>query len=154
MKAAIRDEDPVLYFEHKKCYLAFISEVPEEDYIVPIGKADVKRQGTDITVIAYGMVVNYALQAAEELAKEGISAHVLDLRTLQPLDREAILEAARKTGKVLITHEDNKTGGVGAEVLRLSPKKCYSNWMRQSQDYAVLMFRQWAAILRWRSFSC
>ncbi|OAS22923.1 alpha-ketoacid dehydrogenase subunit beta [Paenibacillus oryzisoli] len=116
LKAAIRDGDPVLYFEHKKCYLALSADVPEEDYIVPIGQADVKRQGTDITVIAYGMVVNYVLQAAEELAKEGISAHVLDLRTLQPLDRNAILEAARKTGKVLITHEDNKTGGVGAEV--------------------------------------
>ncbi|UKS30683.1 alpha-ketoacid dehydrogenase subunit beta [Paenibacillus sp. HWE-109] len=116
LKAAIRDADPVLYFEHKKCYLALSADVPDDDYIVPIGKADVKRQGTDITVIAYGMVVNYALLAAEELAKEGISAHVLDLRTLQPLDKEAILEAAKKTGKVLIAHEDNKTGGVGAEV--------------------------------------
>ncbi|NEW06169.1 alpha-ketoacid dehydrogenase subunit beta [Paenibacillus sp. SYP-B3998] len=116
LKAAIRDRDPVLYFEHKKCYLALSADVPEDDYIVPIGKADVKRQGTDITVIAYGIAVHYALQAAEELAKEGISAHVLDLRTLQPLDNEAILEAAAKTGKVLIVHEDNKTGGVGAEV--------------------------------------
>ncbi|MDR6882768.1 alpha-ketoacid dehydrogenase subunit beta [Bacillus sp. 3255] len=116
LKAAIRDADPVLFFEHKKAYLALSADVPEEDYIVPIGKADVKRQGTDITVIAYGMVVNFALQAAEELAKEGISAHVLDLRSLQPLDKEAILEAAKKTGKVLIAHEDNKTGGVGAEV--------------------------------------
>lgn len=116
LKAAIRDADPVLFFEHKKCYLALSADVPDDDFIVPIGKADVKRQGTDITVIAYGIVVNYALQAAEELAKEGISAHVLDLRSLQPLDKEAILEAARKTGKVLVTHEDNKTGGVGAEV--------------------------------------
>jgi 2-oxoisovalerate dehydrogenase E1 component beta subunit len=116
MRAAIRDEDPVLYFEHKKCYLAISSEVPEEDYIVPIGKADVKREGTDITVISYGMTVHYCLKAAEELAKEGISAHVLDLRTLQPLDKEAVLEAVAKTGKVLIVHEDNKTGGVGAEV--------------------------------------
>ena len=80
LKAAIRDADPVLFFEHKKAYLALSADVPEEDYIVPIGKADIKRQGTDITVIAYGMVVNYALQAAEELAKEGISCHVLDLR--------------------------------------------------------------------------
>ncbi len=79
------------YFEHKKCYLALSADVPDDDYIVPIGKADVKRQGTDITVIAYGMVVNYALQAAEELAKEGISAHVLDLRTLQPLDQRGDL---------------------------------------------------------------
>ncbi|SFK93294.1 2-oxoisovalerate dehydrogenase E1 component beta subunit [Paenibacillus sp. 1_12] len=116
MKAAIRDADPVLYFEHKKCYLGITGEVPDGDYIVEIGKADVKRQGTDITVISYGITVNYALQAAEELSKEGISAHILDLRTLQPLDKEAVLEAAAKTGKVLIIHEDNKTGGVGAEV--------------------------------------
>ncbi|WP_442601192.1 alpha-ketoacid dehydrogenase subunit beta [Paenibacillus sp. KN14-4R] len=116
MKAAIRDADPVLYFEHKKAYLALSGDVPDEDYIVPIGKADVKREGTDVTVIGYGLPIHYALQAAEELAKEGISVHILDLRTIQPLDREAILEAAAKTGKVLITHEDNKTGGVGAEV--------------------------------------
>jgi 2-oxoisovalerate dehydrogenase E1 component beta subunit len=116
MKAAIRDPDPVLFFEHKKCYLSISGEVPDDDYIVPIGKAEVKRTGDDITVISYGLTVHFALQAAEELAKEGISAHVLDLRTLQPLDREAILEAASRTGKVLIAHEDNKTGGVGAEV--------------------------------------
>jgi 2-oxoisovalerate dehydrogenase E1 component beta subunit len=116
MKAAIRDPDPVMYFEHKKCYLSITDDVPDEEYIVPIGKADIKREGTDITVIAYGMVVNFVLAAAQELAKEGISAHVLDLRTLQPLDRQAILDAVKKTGKVLITHEDNKTGGVGAEV--------------------------------------
>ncbi|MFS0837810.1 alpha-ketoacid dehydrogenase subunit beta [Paenibacillus sp. 1P03SA] len=114
--AAIRDPDPVLYFEHKKCYLSLSAEVPEGDYIVPIGKAEVKREGTDLTVIAYGIAVHFALQAAEELAKEGISAHVLDLRTIQPLDVPAILEAAAKTGKVLIAHEDNKTGGIGAEV--------------------------------------
>ncbi|MCD1260715.1 alpha-ketoacid dehydrogenase subunit beta [Paenibacillus athensensis] len=116
LKAAIRDPDPVLYFEHKKCYLALSADVPEQDYIVPIGKADVKREGTDITVISYGITVHYALLAAAELAKEGISAHILDLRTIQPLDKEAILAAASKTGKVLIVHEDNKTGGVGAEV--------------------------------------
>ncbi|NOU97645.1 alpha-ketoacid dehydrogenase subunit beta [Paenibacillus sp. LMG 31456] len=116
MKAAIRDADPVLYFEHKKCYLGVTGEVPEGDYVIEIGKADIKRQGTDITVISYGITVQYALQAAEELAKEGISVHILDLRTIQPLDKDAILEATSKTGKVLIIHEDNKTGGVGAEV--------------------------------------
>ena len=114
--AAIRDPDPVLYFEHKKCYRMISGEVPDGDYTVPIGKADVKREGTDITVISYGLTVHFALQAAEELAKQGISAHVLDLRTLQPLDKEAILEATARTGKVLILHEDNKTGGIGAEV--------------------------------------
>jgi 2-oxoisovalerate dehydrogenase E1 component beta subunit len=116
LKAAIRDADPVLFFEHKKCYLGVTGEVPEDDYVVEIGKADVKRQGTDITVISYGITVQYSLQAAEELSKEGISVHILDLRTIQPLDNAAILEAAAKTGKVLIIHEDNKTGGVGAEV--------------------------------------
>ncbi|WNQ09372.1 alpha-ketoacid dehydrogenase subunit beta [Paenibacillus aurantius] len=116
LKAAIRDEDPVLFFEHKKCYLAINEEVPEDDYIVPIGKAAVKREGTDLTVITYGMMVHHVLKAADELKAEGITTQVLDLRTLQPLDREAILEAAAKTGKVLIVHEDNKTGGVGAEV--------------------------------------
>jgi 2-oxoisovalerate dehydrogenase E1 component beta subunit len=116
MKAAIRDEDPVLFFEHKKCYLSISGDVPDEDYIVPIGKAKVVREGEDITIISYGLTVHYALKAAEELAASGVSAHVLDLRTLQPLDKEGILEAARKTGKVLIIHEDNKTGGVGAEV--------------------------------------
>ncbi len=116
LKAAVRDEDPVLYFEHKKCYLSVSDEVPEEDYIVPIGKADVKREGSHITVITYGITVHYALKAAAELAEEGISAHILDLRTLQPLDKPAILEAAARTGKVLIVHEDNKTGGVGAEI--------------------------------------
>ncbi|RAV00949.1 alpha-ketoacid dehydrogenase subunit beta [Paenibacillus sp. YN15] len=116
MKAAIRDEDPVLFFEHKKCYLSISGDVPDEDYIVPIGKSKVVREGEDITIISYGLTVHYALKAAEELAASGVSAHVLDLRTLQPLDKEGILEAARKTGKVLIIHEDNKTGGVGAEV--------------------------------------
>ncbi|TJY44017.1 alpha-ketoacid dehydrogenase subunit beta [Cohnella pontilimi] len=115
LKASIRDNDPVLYFEHKKCYLYVSDEVPDEDYTVPIGKAAVKREGGDITVIAYGMAVHHALKAADELEKEDISVHVLDLRTLQPLDQPAILEAAAKTGKIMIFHEDNKTGGVGAE---------------------------------------
>jgi 2-oxoisovalerate dehydrogenase E1 component beta subunit len=116
LKAAVRDPDPVIFFEHKKCYKMIEGEVPDDDYIVPIGKADVKREGTDITVIAYGLPVHFALQAAEDLQKEDISSHILDLRTLQPLDIDAILEATAKTGKVLIIHEDNKTGGVGAEV--------------------------------------
>ena len=125
LKAAIRDPDPVIFFEHKKCYRAYEEEVPDEDYIVPIGKADVKREGTDLTVITYGLTVHFALEAAEELAREGISAHILDLRTLQPLDKEAIFEAVRRTGKVLIIHEDNKTGGVGAEVAALIAEELF-----------------------------
>lgn len=117
LKAAVRDPDPVLYFEHKKCYQLIKEEVPTGDYTVPLGEADVKRTGDDVTVIAYGLPVHFALQAAAQLEEEeGISTHILDLRTIQPLDVEAILAASRKTGKVLIIHEDNKTGGVGAEV--------------------------------------
>jgi 2-oxoisovalerate dehydrogenase E1 component beta subunit len=116
LKTSIRDNDPVLFFEHKKCYRLIKGEVPEEDYTIELGKADVKREGTDITVIAYGLMVHYCLQAAEQLDKEGISVHVLDLRTLRPLDKEAILQAAAKTGKVLIVHEDNKFGGFGGEI--------------------------------------
>jgi 2-oxoisovalerate dehydrogenase E1 component beta subunit len=125
LKAAVRDPDPVLYFEHKKCYQAIEGEIPDDDYIVPIGKADVKREGTDVTVISYSLTVHFALEAAEELAKEGISAHILDLRTLQPLDKEAILESVRRTGKVLIVHEDNKTGGVGAEVAAIIAEELF-----------------------------
>jgi 2-oxoisovalerate dehydrogenase E1 component beta subunit len=124
LKAAIRDDDPVLFFEHKRCYRLIKGEVPEEDYVLPIGKADVKREGTDITVISYGLTLHFCLQAAEKLAEEGISAHVLDLRTLYPLDKEAIAEAAAKTGKVLIVHEDNKEGGVGAEVAAVIAEQC------------------------------
>jgi len=125
LKAAIRDDDPVLFFEHKRCYRLIKGEVPTEDYTVPIGKADVKREGTDVTVISYGLTLHFALQAAEQLEKEGISVHVLDLRTLVPLDKEAILEAVAKTGKVLIVHEDNKTGGFGGEVASVIAEEAF-----------------------------
>ncbi|WP_152398324.1 alpha-ketoacid dehydrogenase subunit beta [Paenibacillus cellulositrophicus] len=125
LKAAINDPDPVLFFENKKCYRMIKGDVPLDDYTVPIGKANVLREGTDITVIGYSMPLHFCLQAAEELDKEeGISAHILDLRSLQPLDRDAIIEAVRKTGKVLIVHEDNKTGGVGAEVSAIISEEC------------------------------
>ncbi|WP_068616970.1 alpha-ketoacid dehydrogenase subunit beta [Paenibacillus tuaregi] len=125
LKAAVRDPDPVLFFENKKCYKLIKEDVPLEDYIVPIGKANVIREGSDITVIGYSLPLHFAMQAAEELASEhGVSSHILDLRTLQPLDRDAIVEAARRTGKVLIIHEDNKTGGVGAEVSAILSEEC------------------------------
>jgi 2-oxoisovalerate dehydrogenase E1 component beta subunit len=124
LKAAIRDEDPVLFFEHKRCYRLIKGEVPDSEYIVPIGKADIKRKGEDITVISYGLTLHFALEAAERLAADGYSAHILDLRTLYPLDKESIVEAARKTGKVLIIHEDNKEGGVGGEVAALISEEC------------------------------
>ncbi|MBE3555229.1 MAG: alpha-ketoacid dehydrogenase subunit beta, partial [Thermicanus sp.] len=116
LTAAIRDEDPVLFFEHKRLYRSVKGEVPEQEYTLPIGKGDIKREGSDITVISYGLTLHYVLQAAESLAKEGISTHVFDLMTLYPLDREGIIEAAVKTGKVLIVHEDHKEGGIGGEV--------------------------------------
>ncbi|WP_342414725.1 alpha-ketoacid dehydrogenase subunit beta [Paenibacillus sp. FSL R10-2782] len=125
LKAAIRDPDPVLFFENKKSYKLLKGEVPDDDYIVPIGKANLLREGDDITVIGYSQPLHFVMQAAEELEKEeGITAHVVDLRTLQPLDRQAIIEAAKHTGKVLIVHEDNKTGGIGAEVSAIINEEC------------------------------
>lgn len=124
LKAAIRDNDPVLYFEHKKAYRLLKGEVPEEDYVVPIGKADIKREGSDVTVITYGICVHYALQAAEKLAEEGIDAHILDLRTVYPLDQEAIIEAAKKTGKVLLVTDDNKEGSILGEVAAIIAEHC------------------------------
>jgi 2-oxoisovalerate dehydrogenase E1 component beta subunit len=124
LKAAIRDNDPVLFFEHKRAYRLLKGEVPEDDYVLPIGKADVKREGTDITVITYGLCVHFALQAAEKLAEEGIDVHILDLRTVYPLDKDAIIEAAKKTGKVLLVTEDNKEGSIISEVAAIIAENC------------------------------
>lgn len=124
LKAAIRDEDPVLFFEHKRAYRLIKGEVPTDDYVLPIGKADVKREGEDITVITYGLCVHFALQAAEKLANDGISVHILDLRTVYPLDQEAIIEAASKTGKVLLLTEDNKEGSIMSEVAAIIAEHC------------------------------
>jgi 2-oxoisovalerate dehydrogenase E1 component beta subunit len=124
LKASIRDNDPVLFFEHKRAYRLLKGEVPEDDYVLPIGKADVKREGSDITVITYGLCVHFAQQAAEKLAEEGIDAHILDLRTIYPLDKEAIIEAAKKTGKVLLITEDNKEGSIIGEVAAIIAENC------------------------------
>ncbi|MEC2223094.1 MULTISPECIES: alpha-ketoacid dehydrogenase subunit beta [Heyndrickxia] len=124
LKAAIRDDDPVLFFEHKRAYRLIKGEVPDEDYVLPIGKAEVKREGTDITVITYGLCVHFALQAAEKLREDGIEAHILDLRTVYPLDKEAIIEAAAKTGKVLLITEDNKEGSIIGEVAAIIAENC------------------------------
>ncbi|MBS4199605.1 alpha-ketoacid dehydrogenase subunit beta [Bacillus sp. FJAT-49732] len=124
LKAAIRDNDPVLFLEHKKAYRLIKGEVPDGDYVLPIGKADVKREGDDITVITYGLCVHFALQAAERLAQDGIETHILDLRTVYPLDQEAIIEAASKTGKVLLLTEDNKEGSIMGEVSAIIAEHC------------------------------
>ena len=118
IKAAIRDEDPVLFFEHKLLYRnpKIKQEVPEGDYIVPIGKAAVRREGRDLSIITYGAMFYTALDAAEKLQQDGIDAEVIDLRTLMPLDREAIAETVKKTSKVILLHEATRTGGMAGEL--------------------------------------
>ena len=116
IKAAIRDPNPVLYFEHKYLYRHAKGEVPDGEYIVPIGEADIKRTGSDVSVITYGTGVQWSLEAAQMLANDGYEAEVVDLRSLLPLDRETILNSVRKTGKALIVHEDTLTGGIGGEI--------------------------------------
>ena len=127
LKAAIRDPNPVIYFEHKFLYRRIKATLPTDDFIVPIGKADVKRPGTDISVITYGAMVHLALEAAHLLVKEGIELEVLDLRTLAPLDKEAIFETVPKTSKAIVLHEDNKTGGIGAEISALLAEECFDS---------------------------
>src|SRR5687767_6868611 len=113
---AIEDPDPVLYLEHKKTYRLIKGEVPDERYTVEFGKAAVRREGSDLTCISYGLMHHYCVEAAERLAKDGIDAEVIDLRSIYPLDTEAILESVSKTGKAMVVYEDNKFLGVGAEV--------------------------------------
>lgn len=127
LKAAIRDDDPVVALEHKRTYRSVRGEVPDEDYVVPIGAADVKREGRDLSVITYGLTLHYALQAASELESEGVSAEVLDLRTLRPLDAEAILASVRKTGRALVVQEDNAAVSVGSEVSALIAEHAFEH---------------------------
>ena len=128
LKAAIRDDDPVIFLEHKFLYRRVKDRVPEEDYVVPIGKAAVRRAGSDLTIVTYGAMLWTALEAAEILAKDGVSAEVLDLRTLLPLDEEAILASVRRTGKCLVLHEDTRTGGLGAEIAATVSEKAFE-WL-------------------------
>src|SRR5260370_26876438 len=117
LKSAIRDDDPVIYFEHKRLYRSLKEDVAEGEFTVPIGVAEVRHEGRDLSIITYGGTVQQSLDAARIVEKaDGVSIEVLDLRTLLPLDREAILATAKKTGKVLIVHEDRLTGGIGGEV--------------------------------------
>ncbi len=116
LKSAIRDPDPVLYLEHKKMYRSVRGDVPEGEYTVPIGPAEIRRSGRDLSIVAYGLMLHEALRAAEMLSKDGIEAEVVDLRTLRPLDTRTLLESVARTNKALIVHEDNRFGGFGAEI--------------------------------------
>jgi 2-oxoisovalerate dehydrogenase E1 component beta subunit len=117
LKAAIRDDDPVIYLEHKYLYRRIKEELPKEDYVVPIGRAAVRREGRDLTILTYAAMLYPSLEAAETLSKErGIETEVVDLRSLLPLDKDAILASAKKTGKVLVVHEDTRTGGIAGEI--------------------------------------
>ena len=116
LTAAIEDPDPVLFLEHKKTYRSVKGDVPEGRYVIPIGKADIKKSGNDVSVVSYGYNVHQALDAAQRLESEGVSIEVIDLRSIRPMDRTTILASVRKTRKLLIIHEDNKFGGVGAEI--------------------------------------
>jgi 2-oxoisovalerate dehydrogenase E1 component beta subunit len=127
LKAAIRDNNPVLYFEHKFLYRRIKEELPTEDFIVPIGEAEVKRRGRDLSVITYGAMVHVALEAAEALEPEGIDVEVVDLRTLSPLDTHTIKDSVQKTSKVIVLHEDTKTGGIGGEIAALLAEECFSS---------------------------
>lgn len=117
LRAAIDDPDPVLFLEHKRTYRLIKGDVPDEQFVVPIGKADVKREGDDLSVISYGLMLHVCLEAASRLQdQEGVKAEVVDVRTINPLDTETILASVRKTGKVMVVYEDNRTYGAGAEI--------------------------------------
>ncbi len=125
LRSAIRDDDPVLFFEHKKMYRSVRGEVPDGEFVVPLGRARVTHPGSQVTVIAYGLMAHYALEAADRVAEEGISVEVVDLRTLRPLDKDTVLTSVRKTGKCLIAYEDNRFGGYGAEVAAIVAEEAF-----------------------------
>lgn len=125
IKSSVRDDNPVIYLEHKYLYRRLKAELPDGDFTVPLGKARVVREGTDLTIYTYGWMVEEAMAAAEQLAAEDVSAEVLDLRTLLPLDRESILASIEKTSKALIVHEATRTLGVGAEVAAILAEEAF-----------------------------
>jgi 2-oxoisovalerate dehydrogenase E1 component beta subunit len=125
MTAAIRDPDPVLYLEHKFLYRRIKEDVPEGELLVPIGKARLAREGKDLSIVTYGAMLHVALEAAEAATRDGISVEVLDLRTLLPMDEEAVLATAGKTGKVIVLHEPTRTGGPGGEIAALISERAF-----------------------------
>lgn len=144
MKAAIRDDNPVVFFEHMSLLHGRKEDVPDDDYIIELGSADIKRTGTDVTVICSGLMVGRSLKAADTLAKEGVNVEVLDLRTISPLDEATILASVRKTGHAVIVHEAWKTGGSGGEVAALIAEKAFSSLkgpvMRVAPDHLPVPF--------------
>ncbi len=125
LKAAIRDDDPVLYFEHKYLYRRIKDEVPEDDYVVPLGKAAIRREGSDVSIITFGAMVHTALEAAKQLDDEGVQVEVVDLRTLAPLDRDAILSSVAKTSRALLLYEARRTGGIGGELAAIIAEEAF-----------------------------
>jgi pyruvate/2-oxoglutarate/acetoin dehydrogenase E1 component len=126
LTASIRDNNPIIFFEPKASYPRE-GEVPEDEYVIPIGEADVKREGTDVTIIALGAMVHLALEAAEKLARDGVSAEVVDPRTIRPLDVQTIVASVRKTGRAVITHEANVIGGVGGEIAAILADQAFTS---------------------------
>lgn len=127
LKAAIRDNDPVIYCEHKYLYRRVKDSVPDGDYVVPIGKARIAQEGDNVSIVTYGAMVHTALEAAQALGGNGISVEIVDLRTLLPMDKKTILNSVRKTNKVVVLHEQTRTGGVGAEVSALISEECFDH---------------------------
>jgi len=127
IKSSIRDNNPVIFFEHKYLYRRIKENVPADDYLVPLGKARLARQGRDLSIITYAAMVHVALEAADQLSKEGVELEVLDLRTLSPLDREAIGETVRHTNKVMIVHEDVRTGGIAGEIAAIINEEAFDH---------------------------
>ncbi len=125
LRTAIRDDDPVLFFEHKKMYRSVRGDVPDGEYTVPLGLASVRRPGRQVTIVSYGLMTPYSLEAAERVAGEGIDVEVIDLRTLRPLDRDTVLSSVRKTGKCLVAYEDNRFGGYGAEIAAIVAEEAF-----------------------------
>jgi len=126
LKSSIRDNNPVVFIEHKLLYMTK-GEVPEEEYLVPLGKADIKRVGSDVTLVTYSYMTVKCLEAAQILEKEGINVEVIDLRTLNPMDKETILESVRKTGKAIVVHEACKRGGVGGDIAAMIMEEAYDD---------------------------
>ena len=125
LRTSIRDEDPVLFFEHKKMYRSVRGNVPDGDYTIPLGSAAITRPGTNVTVIGYGLMAHYALEAAELVADDGIDVEVVDVRSLRPLDKATILSSVEKTGKAIVVYEDNRFLGYGAEICAIIAEEAF-----------------------------